>query len=1085
MFSHAAWQDLCSADGTLPRAPHRRPATGLLLLVLCVLLAPATIARAQGAPVLDDVLCIRDKPAPRVDRGLKFTPKTGLTLRNRGIGQLVKIDVQKARALCLPASIAGGSVQNPATFLAAYGSRLSHTRPAQSRPTIEAQRVTNRFGTQDLRLKSLSDVMVPSSVVLDPPPAPVTLPAPFDDFACYDAERATGPRGAPASASPLTVESAIGTWQLDVKAPTRLCFPSNLGGTAPDALAHPKVLACYLAKLTKKKPAQKPFPRTAAVANRFGGEQLALTASLDLCVPSDAIGIGTTPTPQRTATPTPTPTVTPPPNFTLKVGPNAVTVDIGTSAHFTATAYFKNGDVVDFTERVVWRASNDNALPLNEAGDRGRIDAVNGGSAVISAFDELTGVASTDTGDDALLTINWTLERIELLPETITRGLGESVRFRATGHFAGGYARSIADRLTWASSNPDVAEALNAADPLDHSKVVAAGIGNATISASDPISGLTSTSSGDDVSMTVVGPMERCDVHLDDIVLGVGGYYQFTANGHYPGGFTRNVTQQMLWSSDDPTVVEAPNTDGDRSRVIAVGPGETRVNAVDGITGVLCAVHPRVRVDTPFTLYLQPPNPLAWGPKRAGRSWHAIAIEKFPSSERQYVTEDVVFSSSDPSAVAAPNVPGDRGRIDAVGSGIAYVKATDLRNGLESPTIALRSLDGLKRVRVGVGNQKTILDVEPYRNTIWIGAAGEFADGVATLDPPDVVFESDNPAVAEVSFHPDTYYPFWSVHAVGPGVATISATDTLTGISSDAFGDSLRIGVRGPVERITLVPPTVLRRGGEAQSFAAVVHYVGGVSENGTQLLEYRSSDTNVAVAANDYSNRSRVDAKGAGTATISAVDPASGVSSDDSGESATLTVVGPLTRLQVQPSHVTRSSGRPFSFTAIGTDANGRSINVTQDVVWSSSKPEVAAALNPEGNRSRVVGSFFGTATISAFDVQDGLSSTATGDDATFLVDSYLTSLTLTTEQTVFGVGDVIQLTAVGTINTGGTVNLTQEVEYTSSNPTIAKAENLPGDRSRITALKPGSAIISARHLTTNLSTTSQGRVTLIVTGP
>jgi hypothetical protein len=1071
----------------LPRAPHLRPATRLSLLLLGALLCAAAVdVRAQ--PVPDDFLCIRDKPAPRVDRSLKFTPRSGLTLRNRGIGRLVTIDVRKPGALCIPASIAGGPVANATTFLAAYGSRLARTKPAQPKPVIDVQRITNRFGTDDLRLKSLRDVMVPTSAVLDPPPAPASLPSAFDDFACYDAERATGLRGAPAASAPLAIASAIGTWQLDVKAPTRVCFPSNLGGTAPDALGHLKVLACYLAKLTKLKPAQKPFPRLVATTNRFGGEQLALTAMLDVCVPSDAIGVNVTPTPQRTTTPSPTPTVTPSPDFTLKVAPNAVTVDIGTSAHFTATAYFKSGDVVDFTERVVWRSSTENALPLNEAGDRGRIDAVNGGSAVISAYDELTGVASTDTGDDAVLTVNWTLERIELLPETITRGLGESVRFRANGHFAGGYVRSIADRLTWASSQPNVADPLNADEPLDHSKVLAAGIGTATISATDPISGLTSTASGDDVTMTVVGAMQSCDVHLDDIGLGVGDFYHCTAVGNYPGGFTRNVTQQVGWSSDDPTVVDAPNTEGDRSRVIGVGPGETHVHAVDDVTGVLCRVHPLVHVASAYTLYLQPPDPLAWGPKRKGGSWHAIAIEKFIGTAKQYVTEDVAFSSGNPSAVAAPNVPGDRGRLDAVGSGTALVKATDPRNGLESQTIALRSLDGLKRVRFDIGRQKTILDVALYSNTIFLNSVGEFADGPATLDATDVVYESDNPTVADVAFHPAPYSgarPYWTVTALAPGVATISVTDAQTGISSDAFGDGLRIGVRGPVERITLVPPTVIRRAGEALALAAVVHYVGGATENATQKLEYRSGDESVAHASNDYGNRSRIEAVGAGTATISAVDPASGISSDDSGGSTTLTVVGPLTRIQVEPSHVTRSSGRAFSFTAIGTDADGRSINVTQDVVWSSSKPDVAAALNPEGNRSRIVGNYFGTATISAFDPENAVSSTATGDDATFTVDSYLTSLFLTSEETVFTVGDAIHVTALGTLNTGPSVNLTQEVEYTSSNPSVVKAENLPGDRSRLTALKAGSAIISARHLTTGVTTTAQGRVTLIITGP
>ncbi|MEO6027224.1 MAG: Ig-like domain-containing protein [Candidatus Binatia bacterium] len=1055
-------------------------------------------AGAQPAPTPDDFLCVRTKPAPRIDRSLRFTPQAGVSLRNRLVTQPVTIDMRKALGLCLPAGIAGAPVGDAATFLASYGSRLAHARPPQARPTLDLQRVTNRFGSEDLRLKALHDVMVASSAVLDPPPAPASVPSTFDDFSCWDVERTGGLRGRPAATAPLTIASAIGSWQFDVKTPTRLCFPSNLGGTDPEAPTHPKVLACYLAKLTRTKPAQgKPFPRLAAIANHYGSEQRALTASLDLCVPSDALGVNitptplrtTTPTPLRTVTPSPTPTVTPPPDFTLAIAPSEVTVDIGTSAHFTATASYKNGDVVDFTERVVWQSSTDTALPLNEAGDRGRVDAVNGGSAVISVYDELTGVASTDTGGDAILDVNWTLERIEVLPETITRGLGESVRFRANGYFKGGFTRSIADRLTWASSKPAVAAPTNDAEPIDHSKVVAVGIGSAVISATDPLSGITSTASGDDVTMTVVPAMASCDVHLDDVALGVDAYYQFTANGQYPGGFTRNITQQVEWTSDDTGVVAAPNTDGDRSRVIGVSPGETHVNATDTVTGLVCGVHPIVRVEAATTLYLKsPPGRYEWGPKRAGRSWHVIAMEQYaPPVGKERVTQDVVFSSSNPTIVIAPNVAGDRGRIDAVGSGTALIKATDPRNGLESQSVGFRSLDGLKRVRFAIGRQNAILDIAPYPsiNTIFLRAVGEFGDGNAALEATDVTYVSDNPAVAVVEFHPSDYFPYWTVTAVAAGVATISATDNATGISSDAFGDSLRIGVRGAIERITLVSPTVTRRVGEAHPFAAVVHYAGGAVENGTQLVEYHSSDTSVAVAPNIYSNKSRIDAVGPGTATISAVDPISGVSSADSGGSATLTVVGPLTRVQIQPPQIARAYGRAFSFTAIGFDAAGRSTNITQDVVWSSSNPAIAAAPNTEGNRSRILAvSSSGTATISAYDVRDGVSSNATGGDATFNADGLIYVLQVTSNETLLKVGDTIQLTTTGLQNNGPTVNLTQEVQYISSDPSVAKAENTPGDRSRITAIKPGSATITAR-LSTGLEANSHNRVTVIVSHP
>jgi hypothetical protein len=264
------------------------------------------------------------------------------------------------------------------------------------------------------------------------------------------------------------------------------------------------------------------------------------------------------------------------------------------------------------------------------------------------------------------------------------------------------------------------------------------------------------------------------------------------------------------------------------------------------------------------------------------------------------------------------------------------------------------------------------------------------------------------------------------------------------------------------------------------------VHYVGGASEIGTQKLVYSSSDPNVAVATNDFYVRGRVNAIAGGTATITATDPATGVTSADSGENAVLTVVGPLTRIRIQPDYVTRSTLRSFSFTAIGYDAAGRSTNVTQDVAWSSSDHDVAVALNPEGNRSRIDARYKqATTTISATDPETGVRSTDSGEDAHFEVKGYLTALILSTTRSVVTVGETLQLTATGQLNYRDEVNLTQEVEYISSNPSVVRADNAPGDKSRVTALKPGQAFITARDPVTGIVTSTNARVALVVTGP
>jgi len=193
----------------------------------------------------------------------------------------------------------------------------------------------------------------------------------------------------------------------------------------------------------------------------------------------------------------------------------------------------------------------------------------------------------------------------------------------------------------------------------------------------------------------------------------------------------------------------------------------------------------------------------------------------------------------------------------------------------------------------------------------------------------------------------------------------------------------------GKPERITLAPTTVTRAVGQVQNFTATAHYADGSTRNVTQDVRYRSSDQAVVRTPNAARKRSRVEAVGPGTATISATDPASGVGSAD-GEgagNATMTVLGKLERIELAPRAPSRAVGQPQNFTATGFFAGGGTRNLTQHVTYTSSDPNVAVAPNDAGRRSRVEAVAPGSATISATDPATGISSTASGGDAVLTV--------------------------------------------------------------------------------------------------
>ena len=191
------------------------------------------------------------------------------------------------------------------------------------------------------------------------------------------------------------------------------------------------------------------------------------------------------------------------------------------------------------------------------------------------------------------------------------------------------------------------------------------------------------------------------------------------------------------------------------------------------------------------------------------------------------------------------------------------------------------------------------------------------------------------------------------------------------------------------LERITLGPHEARRPVGEAQHFTAIGHYSGGATRNLTQRVDWVSSDPAIAAAANKKGDRSRIEALRPGTVTISATDPKTGIGSHATGGDATLTVLGKLERIVLQPSTIKRKVGQTQHLTAIGHYAGGATRNLTQHVTYSSSNPDVVAAPNRDGDKSRIDIVGPGTATITAVDKLTGTSSTTSGSDATVTVSS------------------------------------------------------------------------------------------------
>lgn len=163
--------------------------------------------------------------------------------------------------------------------------------------------------------------------------------------------------------------------------------------------------------------------------------------------------------------------------------------------------------------------------------------------------------------------------------------LGDMDFFTATADLSNGTTQNYTQKVTWSSTDTSVAPISNTAGT--RGQVTAQNPGSATITAVDPVSGVSSASSNSNGTVNVLGALQSISLAPLTVTKIVGDVERFTATGHYAGGATKNITQQVDYSTDDQTVGVATNTAGDKSKIDCVGAGTTTVSATDPSTQIV------------------------------------------------------------------------------------------------------------------------------------------------------------------------------------------------------------------------------------------------------------------------------------------------------------------------------------------------------------------------------------------------------------------------------------------------------------------------------------------------------------------
>jgi uncharacterized protein YjdB len=612
------------------------------------------------------------------------------------------------------------------------------------------------------------------------------------------------------------------------------------------------------------------------------------------------------------------------------------------------------------------------------------------------------------------------LRSIALAPSPVTLAPGGTVVVTATGMYSDGSTSSVATTATWSSSDATVATVgLTPGGPM----VKAVKAGQVTVTAT------VGSVSGSVMVTVTAAQLQTLAVAPASASIARGTTQKFTATGRYADGTTRDLSGMVSWSAADTTVAAMLAGASQAGVAQGTGVGQTDITAtLAGESGsakltVTAAVLRAIDV-TPAATTLP-----------AGETQPFVATGSYSDGSTQDITRSVTWTSSD---MTIATVSGDAG-FEGVATAIARGSATI--------TAALGGVTGSAALSVTDAVLNTI-DVTPATASLPLGttqaftATGVYSDGTTHDLTGRATWSSSDATLVSVSNATGSQ---GVATAVAPGSVTITAV--LSGVS----GTATATATSATLTSIALDPPQLSLAAGLGAQVTATGTYSDGTTRDVTATAFWESSDATVLMVVSSGTGAGHVTGAGPGTATLTAT--VGGVSASLSVAVTSATLVS----LAITPSPAYVVAGTSQQMVATGTLSDGTTFDATAQVTWASTDTTVASVSNAAGSSGMVAALSRGAATISAS--LSGVSASA----ALTVTDATLVSISISPASPSVPKGVTQTFAATGLFTDGSTQDLTAQVTWTSSDPTVAAVSNATGSAGLATALAVGSTTITA----------------------
>ncbi|OOB92487.1 lipoprotein adhesin LigA [Leptospira interrogans] len=704
----------------------------------------------------------------------------------------------------------------------------------------------------------------------------------------------------------------------------------------------------------------------------------------------------------------------------IEVSPTRTSIAKGLTQKFTAIGIFTDNSKKDITDQVTWNSSSAIVSVSNLDNNKGLGKTNSVGNTTITAT--LGKVA----GNTWFTVVPAVLTSIQINPVNPSLAKGLTQKFTATGIYSDNSNKDITSAVTWFSSDSSIATISNA--QKNQGNAYGAATGTTDIKAtfgkvSSPVSTLSVTAAKlVEIQITPAAASKA-----------KGLTERFKATGIFTDNSNSDITNQVTWNSSNTDILTVSNTNAKRGLGSTLKQGTVKVTASMG--GIEDSVD--------FTVTQATLTSIEVSPTRAsiakGMTQKFTATGIFTDHSKKDITEQVTWKSSS-KALNMLNASGEEGTGKAIAVGKTTITAT------------LEKLSGKTDITVTPA-VLTSIQISPVKHSLVKGltekfsATGIYSDNSNKDITSSVTWHSSNNSVATISNTKG-----YQGQAYGTGTGTVNIKATLGNVSSQVSKLSV---TAAELTEIVLNPTSSHKAKGLTENFKATGVFTDNSTKDITDQVTWKSSNAAYAKISNATGSKGVVNALSKGTSHISAT-----LGSISSANATFQVTPARIASIEVTPNNFFLIKGLSHPFKAIGIYTDNTKTDITKQVSWSSSDPNVASIDNTFSLAGSATAIDDGKTNITAT-LSDSMSTSTT----LYVTSAALIEIEVKPSIFVLSEGLTLQLTATGIYSDYSTHDLTQVVQWTSSKPSNIAIENTAGKKGKVTALAFGDSEFTATY--------------------